>query len=506
MNYLNKLRIVVLAFLVAALGTSCTDLGVENFDSEIIEATEGGSLSFNATELLESMYTDRIGVMTNQANIYSLGVHTSDELLPPTRGVDWSDNGVWRTLHQHTWDATQSFITNSWNELNERVFFTNQILASSTATPEEIAEGKALRAFFMWHVMDYFGQVPIREATDGPDVLPRVLTRSEAVDFIKQDLNDAIATLDVLGPDRERIKISGEVARGLLARVLINEEVYTGSAGDMNRVIELVDEITAGGYSLETNFFDNFSTDATTEVMWTSGAGSPQNRWFMTLHYNQNPSGWNGFTTIAEHFDRFEAGDSRLSDGGPGTAGYEFDASDFGSEFSGFGRGYLIGQQYNDDGTELIDSRTNIPLSFTRDVPLSGAPTGTGIRHHKYHPRFTGDGIVYNYILMRYADMYLLKAEALLRSGSTSEALEMVNDLRTLRGAGALGSLSETDILDERARELAWEGNRRTDQIRFGTFNNTWSEKENTEAFRVLFPIPAPALSSNPNLVQNEGY
>ena len=506
MNYINNIRILALSLLVVGFGTSCTDLGVENLDSEVIEQTEGGALSFDADALLSSMYTDRIGIMTDQANVYSLGVHTSDELLPPTRGVDWSDNGVWRSLHQHTWDPTHSYNTNAWNQLNERVFFTQQILAADNATPTQIAEAKALRAYFMWHIVDYWGQVPVRQVTDGPDVLPTVMSRAEAVDFITTDLEDAIAVLPVEGPDRSRTSISGEVARALLARVIINTEVYTGSAGNMSRAVELVDEITAGGYALETNFFETFENGPTTEVMWTSGAGSPQNRWFMTLHYNQNPSGWNGFTTIAEHFDRFEASDSRISDGGPGTAGYVFDASDFtGADFDGFGRGYLIGQQYNDDGTELTDTRTNIPLSFTREVPLSGAPTGTGIRHHKYHPRFAGDG--YNYILFRYADAYLMKAEAIHRGGSSSEtALGMINDLRTLRGASALGSLTDADILDERARELAWEGNRRTDQIRFGTFNDAWSEKEASDAFRVLFPIPAPAIASNPNLTQNEGY
>jgi hypothetical protein len=99
-----------------------------------------------------------------------------------------------------------------------------------------------------------------------------------------------------------------------------------------------------------------------------------------------------------------------------------------------------------------------------------------------------------------------MKVEALFRKGETSTALDLMNDLRTLRGASALGSLTEADILAERGRELYWEGLRRLDQVRFGTFNNTWQDKNNTESFRVLYPIPQQALDSNPNLKQNKGY
>ena len=108
-----------------------------------------------------------------------------------------------------------------------------------------------------------------------------------------------------------------------------------------------------------------------------------------------------------------------------------------GSEFSGIGRGFLIGQQYKDDGTELIDSRTQRPLSFTRDVPLAGAATDKGIRTIKYHPSNAS-----KYILFRYADVILMKAEAIMRGGSGApSALEIVNDLRATRGASALASL-----------------------------------------------------------------
>ena len=100
-----------------------------------------------------------------------------------------------------------------------------------------------------------------------------------------------------------------------------------------------------------------------------------------------------------------------------------------------------------------------------------------------------------------------MKAEAIMRGGTAGvTALSLVNDLRQLRGATPLGALNDASMLDERGRELYWEGIRRMDQVRFGTWDDTWGSKTVTESFRVLYPIPQQALDSNPNLVQNEGY
>ena len=68
-------------------------------------------------------------------------------------------------------------------------------------------------------------------------------------------------------------------------------------------------------------------------------------------------------------------------------------------------------------------------------------------------------------------------------------------------------SMTETmKTKEERGRELYWEGYRRVDQVRFGTFDDPWQDKASTDTYRVLYPIPQQALDSNPNLTQNEGY
>ena len=494
-KFLN--RLLVLA-MIGMVFSACTDLEVEEVSS-IITESEDGAFMGNPTELLASAYTD-LGVFTNQDNVYSLYSHTSDEMIPPTRGVDWGDNGVWRTLHAHTWDASHAYVLTAWNALNGSAFKCNQILASSPSTLEE-AEAKFLRALYTWHIMDLWGQVPTRGVNEGVDVDPTVLTRSEAFDFIISDLESALPNLPDGGPSATNSTATKAAANALLARLYLNRGVYTASnpegpysfdAADMTKVVEHADAVTAAGYDLEDEYFTNFSTNATKEIILTSAEGTPQNRYFMTLHYDQNPSGWNGFTTLADFYDKFDANDSRIGNYPPPD----------GSDFSGIGRGFLIGQQFSDDGTAMIDSRSQLPLEFTRDVPLSGAATGKGIRVIKYHPADKG-----LYIILRYADVVLMKAEAIMRGGSSSEnALDVVNTLRARRGADALGSLDDAAMLDERGRELYWEGIRRVDQVRFGTFTNAWSQKENTESFRVLFPIPTLALGSNPNLQQNNGY
>jgi hypothetical protein len=497
MKYLSKFLVCTLS--IGILTSACTNLETDEVDSKVEQSSGGGAGTVDPTESLTSAYKD-LGAYTDQANVYSLFEHTSDELIPPTRGVDWSDNGVWRSLYTHTWDPTHSYILGAWNQLNQRAFKCNQILASNP-TPEQAAQAKFLRAFHMWHVMDLFGQVPFREYNEGVDVNPRVMTRSEAFDFIVKDLEEALPGLDNTGPKATNSKATRAAANALLARLYLNKAVYKSATpegpysfdkADMDKVIGYCDAVTAAGYSLEDQYFKNFSKNAATEVIFTSAEGNPQNRWFMTLHYNQNPSGWNGFTTLADFYAKFEDGDQRK--GAP-------PAKD-GSKFSGIGRGFLIGDQFNDDGTKLIDTRTNVQLSFSPDVPLSGAATNKGIRVIKYHPADNGQ-----YIFLRYADVYLMKAEAIMRGGTSNvSALDMVNALRAKRGASALASLDEATMLDERGRELYWEGIRRVDQIRFGTFNTTWTEKSNTEAFRVLFPIPQQALDSNPNLKPNPGY
>ena len=496
-NFL-KSKFFVAGIAALAFG-ACTDLKLTETDS-VVSSSSGGFKAIDPVKFLASAYND-LDTYTDQANIYALCEQASDEMIPPTRGVDWGDNGVWRTLDAHTWDATHSWNLNAWNQLHGRAFKCTQILASSP-TPKVEAEARFLRALHMSFAMDFWGQVPFREVSQGVNDNPKVMTRSEAFDFIVKDLETALPNLDAIGPDAKNAKASKAAANALLARLFLNKAVYKAAApaasytfdkADMDKCIAYCDALSAApAFTLEPKYFDNFSTASKTEVIFTSASGSPSNRWYMTLHYDQDPSGWNGFTTLADFYDKFTPADQRIGSKAKGD----------GTANAGIGLGFQIGDQIKKDGSALIDSRSNIRLSFTRDVPLAGAATGKGIRAIKYHPATAGQ-----YIILRYGDVYTMKMEAQFRGGGGGAAAALVtaNALRTVRGAAPLTALDANAVLDERGREMYWEGVRRMDQIRFGKFHDN-AAAVNKDISRCLYPIPADALASNPNLKQNGGY
>lgn len=477
---------------------SCTDLVTDEKDS-IVRATSTGS-NFTAgdpAQLLASAYTD-LGAYNNQGNMWAMSEHPTAELIPPTRGTDWGDNGVWRAYDTHAWDATHPQLLDTWNILNQRSYKTNEILASSP-TPAQAAEAKFLRAFYMFQVLDYYGQVPIREVTQPINELPRVLTRSEAFDFVVKDLEEAIPQLTNLTPSPMNGRASKAAAYFLLAKMYLNKAVYKSQkpegpynfeAADMEKVISYVDLIEKEGYSLDQKYFNSWSKEEGTEVIWASTEGIPQNLWNCTLHYNMNPAGWNGFATLASFYDKFEDGDIRK-----GIA-----PKKDGTVYSGVGYGFLIGQQYTDKGEPIIDARSQKSLVFTRDVPLEGAATEKGIRVIKYHP-----GYVNKFVFFRFGQAFAMKAEALFRSGKSAEALVEVNKMRAVRGATQLATLTSNEMFDEQAREMYWEGVARTNEIRFEKFT-TGEGVVVQDGYRVLYPIPSAALVSNPNISQNSGY
>jgi len=287
-----------------------------------------------------------------------------------------------------------------------------------------------------------------------------------------------------------------------------NRQSPTFDAGDMTKVISLADEIIqSGNYTISDNIYDNFAPNndvISTENIFTNeniggvSSGNVRSRWFCTLHYNHNPSSWNGFTTIAEFYDKFDPNDMRLSADYVGQ-----------TDVSGIKMGFLFGQQYDQNGIALEDRKGN-PLFFTKEVKL--IETGdnlevTGIRVIKYPIDYNnGDNVDNDFVFYRYADVLLMKAEAILRGGAGTDALGLVNSIRAKRGVGPLATLDLNLLLDERGFELYWEGHRRQDLIRFGKFLDAYTEKPVSGSERLLFAIPATALAVNPNLEQNPGY
>jgi hypothetical protein len=515
------MKYIFLTIIAAVSLVSCSKLE-EKLGSQV--STVGGSGgAVSPANILSGTYDAMRTPYQDQSRIWASQEHTTDECIGPTRAGDWDDNGVWRVLHSHQWDPNHGFLADTYRDLGRVIFSATDLLRFSPST-QQVAEGKLLRAMAMFSLLDGWDQVPYRDNTADPEEVPKVRKGAAALDYIIAEINAALPGL----PDGPARICNKDGARVLLMKCYLNKGVYanraapTFAAADMNQVITLADQVmnSTRGYSLATNFFDNFApgNDNATlakEVVWSAenvggvSSGNVRSRWFCGLHYNQNPSGWNGFTTLSDFYDKFEAVDKRR--GGNAYPGMT----------QGILPGFLIGQQYNGAGAPLND-RTGAPLAFTRAVKAIEVGSNlevTGIRVIKYPIDYTsGDNSNNDYVYFRISDVILMKAEAILRGGTATAspavfgggntALAQVNFLRThaSRGATALATLTLDNLIDERGRELYWEGWRRNDLIRFGKYLAAWQEKPASDAKRLLFPIPARSLAANPNLTQNPGY
>ena len=512
---MKKLNLRVIAACSGAIllsAVSCTKLDEEALGSVFVNTSTSASSAD-----LASVYNVLNG-FTDQANLYALQEHPTDEMMGPTRGTNWGDFGTWRKLHQHTWDPFHNQINGTWDQLNTGVFRATQVI--SKATDNQIkAEASFLRAFFMFQMVDLFGVQPFREPTDSPESNPKVLTRVEATNFIIKDLEFAETTLAIGNPG----KANKSAAQTLLAKVYLNKAVYTGTTlggpytfakADMDKAIEYTNKvISTAGKSLTATYFNNFTPENSTqsnELIFVipneegKAIGNVQNRFRMTLHYNSTPGGWNGFTTLADFYKSFESTDQRVGGNFPGL-----------TDKINLKSGFLIGQQFSPKG-ELLKDEGGKLLIFTENANLLFAAERDGIRVIKYIPKpnATNTGIIEqaanDYIFLRFADVVLMKAEAIMRGGSDpmgQTPLAIVNNLRTTRSASLLTAIDAKVMLAERGRELYWEGWRRNDMIRFGVFNDPVDQrKSKSDGSKSIFPIPQRAVDTNPNLKQNPGY
>ena len=508
--------------LLAVSALSCTKLNEELYGAR---SPYDASKPASAADL-NGVYAQLNG-QTDQANTYALQEHSTDEMVGPTRGTDWGDFGTWRKLHTHSWDATHNQVNDTWDQLNIGVFRATQVFTSATDNSIK-AQASFLRAYFMFQIVDLYGQAPFRDPAASPDDIPKVMSRTEATEFIITDLNFAVTNL---GASTNIAVASKAAAAALLAKVYLNKAVYTSAQvggpftfakADMDKVIENCNIVKAAGYTLEPagKYFQDFAWDNTEQShenifgianSETRVVSNANNRWRMGAHYNQTPDGWNGFTTLADFYKSFDAKDERRGIDYPGL-----------TNLIGIRTGFAVGQQFGPKaggGLVELKQRGGQPLVFTEDVNLNFSTEAQGIRVFKYFPKpVLKDGVwktdedhnPNDYVFLRYADVVLMKAEAIMRGGTDPQgetALSLVNSVRTPRGVSALGAVTEADMLKERGFELYWEGWRRNDLIRFGKFNDPVDQRPNaSDKTRTVYPIPQRAVDTNPNLKQNQGY
>ena len=513
---------VLLASALFTIG-SCSKLEPELGGNESIAPPKSDGAPTPPT--IASVY-GQLNQLISQENWFAMNEHSTDEILGPTRGTDWDDFGTWRRLHLHTWGPDHNQITNVWNGFNGALFQTT--LAAELLSGQAQAEGKFLRSFFRFHAADLYGQIQTRPATAAASSIPNVLPRSAAIDSIIAELESAVTLLPAFNGTNSNVATK-EAAWALLAKCYLNRAVYKASptspagpftfaAADMNKVIQYCDLIDNNALlNVDANYWDNFK--------WDNGSQSSENIFVrrnsdginvvwatcMGGHYNQTPSGWNGFATLSNFYDSFEDTDVRKGIDLPGYTSQ-----------TGMKSGFQIGQVRGPDGQRIgnalvdLKDRSGNPLIFTRNVSIFFNGEVSGIRTNKFplNPATINDGgwgSTNDFPFFRFSDVRLMKAEAIFRGGTATggeTVLSILNQIRAARGASALsGTITAAQILAERGRELYLEGWRRNDMIRFGVFNAPVQERPSaSEAYKVVFPIPTIALSSNPNLKQNFGY
>lgn len=512
---------ILLSFLAVGLVVmSCTKLN-ERYRSELAQGNTG---SITPGELLVSAYSSIQGTFQGNGNLISAAQVTSDETIVPTRAGDWDDNGLWRSLFLHTWNADHSFLSGAFGALLGTQFAASNVLQFSPS-PQQAAEARFLRALSMFWVLDGWDQVPYREDLVNYKIAPKTLKGTEAADFIISELNAIMNSLPDGSPTSAFVA-NKDAARALLMKMYLNKGVYanraapTFAAADMTQVITLADQVIGSNkYALNDNFFDAFAPDndvKSKETIFsllntgTSARGSDAMRGFqyMVNHYNMNPGGWNGWSTLSNFYDKFEATDTRRG------VAYSYPGS-LPNPGNRVNVGFLEGQQYNLTTGAALNARNpaSAPLAFTKAVKIRETDPNTlelaGVRAVKYAFDYgtSGDFKKNDYVMFRYADILLMKAEAMLRSSNAAGALLIVNSIRAKRGATPLVSVDLNAMLDERGREMYWESWRRQDLIRFGKYLLAWQEKPADAGTKnLLFPIPSSQLAVNPNLTQNPGY
>lgn len=553
----NKKHRIYSLLMIAAL-TGCTKLD-EGLNNTLTNQQTANALGAAGTGLLlNTAYSDLAGPFGDVGQFINLTGNASDESLVATRAGDWDDNGAWRVMHNHTWNADLGSLLNTFNSFNKINFDATNVLAFGP-NPAQAAEARFLRAYALYNILDLYGQYPFRNPGDNLLNAPEVKTGAAGADFIISELNAILATMPA-SVANVNYKATADAARFLLMRCYLNRGAFANRAtptfadADMQQVITLGNAIISSGrYSYTPDYFDNFSADnqtKTREAIWaydnTSGVSANNSGmtsfWYRTLHYNSyDPkapnSGWNGFSTVAEFYNTFGVNtpttqtpsDTLLDQ----RIGGRFKKGVTDVTGSGLRPGLLIGQQFDELGNKkhyrgwvaadgpnakLLSFNPVIGAGMLETVP--GLLEVTGIRVLKWSPDFAQyDGAAGNDLIMfRYPDAVLMVAEAMMRKAAPDNAgaLTLVNALRAARGAAAIApsmALVNTSntydpktLLAERGRELYYEWVRRTDLIRFGVFLKPWPYKPADDPKYLLYPIPSQALAANPNLKQNPGY
>lgn len=520
MKRLSLILMVLMALFIVPLNQGCTDLTEVSYSD--ITADQFPQTEEQAIALVGAAYTSLYPLM-NHNSYFSLQEVASDEAMVPQRGSDWFDGGQWLRVHDHEYTPNEDAVNNGWNFLYGGVATCNRLIAQLSDIKDQgtldasladafVAELQALRALYYFWLLDAYGNVPIVTGFADADPNPATRPRSEVYAFVESDL---LAAAELL-PRENSITTYGRMnyyaAQALLAKLYLNAEVYTGTA-QWQKAVDAADElINSGLFALNADYHANFAptngpgnAEIALAIPYDQEFGQGFNLVQMTLHYasqqtfNTQEQPWNGYCSLQEFYNSYEDEDIRKGEYGSAAIPGNF----------------LAGPQYSSTGDRLEDSQDDgdpdgLPVTFTPEINEQNpnAFRQAGVRIFKYRfPNGVTRHLPNDFPILRYSDILLTKAEAMWRmSAGSTEALDLVNQVRARAGVADFAALDADNLLAERGREMFYEGWRRQDLIRFGVYGEEWDFKPTSDATKELFPIPQAQIQANPNLAQNPGY
>jgi hypothetical protein len=530
---MKNIKTLLSGMVVAIAISSCTKLDVP-VESQYVKE------NFPTTN---SDYAALFGTMySNLSSRYAIDYWrmqelSTDEAIIPARDGNFDDGGQYRQLHYHTWTIDHPNVRGVWewgfggiNNCNRLITLTNASAATEASKASSIAEVRAMRALYYFFMMETYGNVPIISQFPVSD-LPATQPRAKVFEFIETELKAILPQL----PEKSMVAATNVLQYGrptkgmafaLLAKMYLNANIYTGTPR-YNEVVAMTDSVQKNtNYTLDTKFRDIFLPNNGPTVNETIFAVPydqqiPGNQFTrfgffpaLATSYGFNVGLSIAMSTTPEFYNRFNLnGDVRNNTwlNGP--------------QFLPDGNGGFTNQPANYPGTNRqIVLSPNLVLITTKpmDVGNTEASQAMGVRSIKYYPdvntiqatRLNSNDVP----VFRLADVYLMKAEAILR-GATATTVNnvlqtpdyLVNRLRARANAPAATGITLDQLLDERARELSWEGWRRNDLIRYGLFEKEYplpndNLSMNKDVNRRLYPVPISEIRLNSKLVQNPGY
>ncbi|MFW0716036.1 RagB/SusD family nutrient uptake outer membrane protein [Pedobacter sp. N23S346] len=479
---------------------------------------------------------------------------SSDEAVSVAMGTDWYDGGVYREFHLHNWSADNNMLPGIWNSAMTGITSCNKVLAlfgddeSTNAAPI-----RAMRAYYYFILMDNFGAAPIitKLVEQQPDRSPR----AEVCKFIESELLTVINKLPTNVDAGTYGKATQYMAAALLAKVYLNWAVYNsidpanytpGLTNDkLQRAAEMCDLIIKSGkFNLSDKFLSKFRPDNGPQVKDFIFAmpfdrdrqqGMTYSRFWIhrsaQKQFGDLPQSVGGtFRCLPSYLDKFNLpGDDR-------NASYIGGKQYYWANYAPTTNPLLIntskrGIDQDYTGSDA-DNKFDWQLEITRDINLrpNGAATldvgndqkgrSMGYRSIKFYMDINVTAAQNrnqsnDVPIFRYADILLMKAEALLRGAAATNGetpVSLINQIRRYVNAPVLTTIPTLDdLLDERAREFADESWRRNDLIRFGKFEDNWGFRNLyavgfSQKFRRIFPVPTTVLNLNTNWKQNMGY